>query len=310
MDGYYVEFQHGKALKAAHGWDQLPPRVDLITFDPNRDTTELEKNLKLDGCPPDFHDTVKDLVTRFWDVFCESGLRREIRGFEFELDTGNRKPICVPLPRYGQNEREIMRKLLSKLEDDGIIEDDHGPWGSMIVLAAKPHQVDVHWKDFQWRLCVSYRKLNAITKPFQYPIPRCDDAVEEIDTQARYFISIDLDSGYWQVRASKNARERLAFFTPDGKKTFCRMPMGAVNAMSVFCSMMNIFRGRWHAVAQQRGIRHCNSRTVVDDVLVWGRDPRELTKYFICVLETLMEFRATATSCKQGCGQGNPTPSR
>jgi len=40
-----------------------------------------------------------------------------------------------------------------------------GPWGSSIVLAAKPHQehvIDI--KDFVWRMCVSYRKLNSVTK--------------------------------------------------------------------------------------------------------------------------------------------------
>jgi len=48
----------------------------------------------------------------------------------------------------------------------------------MIVLAAKPHQEDItDITKFIWRTCVSYRKLNSVTKPFEYPIPRCDDAV-------------------------------------------------------------------------------------------------------------------------------------
>ena len=53
-----------------------------------------------------------------------------------------------------------------------------GPWGSMVVLAQKPHQEYIKViEDFVWRLCVSYRRLNAVTKPFQFPIPRCDDAI-------------------------------------------------------------------------------------------------------------------------------------
>ena len=75
------------------------------------------------------------------------------------------------------------------------------------MLAAKPHQEEVPWQEFRWRICVSYRKLNQVTQPYAFPIPRCDDAVEDIDTEAKFFIAIDLDSGYWQVLAAKEARE-------------------------------------------------------------------------------------------------------
>ena len=48
----------------------------------------------------------------------------------------------------------------------------------MIVLAQKPHQERVvKIEDFIWRMCVSYRRLNPVTKLFQHPIPRCDDAI-------------------------------------------------------------------------------------------------------------------------------------
>ena len=94
-----------------------------------------------------------------------------------------------------------------------------------MVLAANPHQEDVDWEGFRWRLCVSYRKLNQVTKPYAFLIPWCDDAVENIDTEAMFFIEIDLDSGYWQVVAEKEAREKLAFFTPGGKKRRKVMPI-------------------------------------------------------------------------------------
>ena len=53
-----------------------------------------------------------------------------------------------------------------------------GPWGSMLFLAQKPHQeIIINIADFIWRMCVSYRRLDAITKPFQFLIPQCDDAI-------------------------------------------------------------------------------------------------------------------------------------
>ena len=64
------------------------------------------------------------------------------------------------------------------LLDNAWIRLCYGPWGSCIVLAAKPHQehiVDI--LDFIWRMCISYRCLNQVTLPFEYPIPRCNDAI-------------------------------------------------------------------------------------------------------------------------------------
>ena len=47
-------------------------------------------------------------------------------------------------------------------------------------------------------------------------MPLCDDVVHDIETEAKYFISVDMYSVYWQVVSEEEARERLAFFTPDG----------------------------------------------------------------------------------------------
>ena len=40
-------------------------------------------------------------------------------------------------------------------------------------------------------------KLNQVTCPFSFPIPRCDDAVKDIDTEEKYFFVVDMESGYW-----------------------------------------------------------------------------------------------------------------
>ena len=63
-------------------------------------------------------------------------------------------------------------------------------------------------------------------QPYAFPIPRCDDAANDIDMEAMSFIAIDLDYGYWQVVAEKEAREKLAFFNPVGKKCWKVMPIG------------------------------------------------------------------------------------
>ena len=73
---------------------------------------------------------------------------------------------------------------------------------------------------------MSYRKLNQVTCPFNFPIPRCDDAVQDIDTEENYFIAVDMDIGYWKLVAEEEARERLAFFALDGNSWWKSMHIG------------------------------------------------------------------------------------
>ena len=98
-----------------------------------------------------------------------------------------------------------------------MIEDDDGPWGAMVVLASKPNQGHKHWSEYIWRLCMSYRQLNAVTRPFTYPARRCDDAVQALG-HSRYFITMDLYWGYWQTFLYWKSKGKTGFFIPFGKK--------------------------------------------------------------------------------------------
>ncbi len=287
----YIFGEHGKAVRQEK--QRLPDRNDVVEFNVTTNSAELERNLKLNGCPSELQPEVTKVVKEYWDVFSEGGLSKPIRGFTFQIDTGSVEPVCCKPPRYGHHESEVMRKLAQQLRDHNVVEEDHGPWGAMVVLAAKPHQEGVHWRDYQWRLCVSFRKLNAVTKPFTFPIPRCDDAVNDVDPKAQYFIAIDMDSGYWQVSADKDAREKLAFFTPDGKLHFTVMPMGALNGAAVFVAMMAKMQKEWDELARSRGITHCASKVIIDDVLIHGREAEMLLRYFRAVVDTLKHYRAS-----------------
>ena len=86
---------------------------------------------------------------------------------------------------------------------------------SMVVLAQNPHQEHINAiEDFVWRMCVSYRRLKAVTKPFQFPIPRCDDAITILGCGAVtiYIINLDARQRYHQVAVRVSDQERLAFY--------------------------------------------------------------------------------------------------
>ena len=59
---------------------------------------------------------------------------------EFCIDTRSTKAICCCQPKYGVHEANIMSKQISDLEHNKWIRDCTGPWGALLLLAAKPHQ--------------------------------------------------------------------------------------------------------------------------------------------------------------------------
>ena len=101
---------------------------------------------------------------------------------------------------------------------------------------------------------MSYQKLNQFTRPFAFPIPRCNDSVQDINTEESYFISLEIDSGYWKVVAEEEAQERLEFSTPDGNQGCKVMHIGALNPAPKFVAMTMKLQLEWYILAKERGL--------------------------------------------------------
>ncbi|TNN13673.1 Transposon Ty3-G Gag-Pol polyprotein, partial [Schistosoma japonicum] len=76
--------------------------------------------------------------------------------------------------------------VIKDMLDKKIIVPSSSPWASPIVLVKK--------KDSSLRLCVDYRRLNAITKRDSFPLPRIDATLDALNG-ACWFSTLDLASG-------------------------------------------------------------------------------------------------------------------
>ena len=93
---------------------------------------------------------------------------------------------------------DLVQQLLANV----YIKRCHGPWVSIIVLAAKPHQEHLlHIDEFICRMCVLYLRLIKITNTFKYPIQLCDDATTfvAVGSSEMWIITLDARQGYHQV---------------------------------------------------------------------------------------------------------------
>lgn len=63
------------------------------------------------------------------------------------------------------------------------------------------------------RACVHYCKLNSKTKRSRAPLPKIDDVFDQL-RDASVFSSLDLTSGYHQIRIDEADVEKTAFSSP------------------------------------------------------------------------------------------------
>ena len=61
------------------------------------------------------------------------------------------------------------------------------------------------------RFCVDYRKLNAIIKMDSYLLSRVDNIFDRL-SESSWYSTLDLKSGYWQVKIQPKKTERKLSF--------------------------------------------------------------------------------------------------
>ena len=70
----------------------------------------------------------------------------------------------------------------------------------------------VRKKAQSWRFCINYKKLNVATLKDTYFILRIDESLDAL-VGSRYFSTLDLTSGYWQVSLDADTQEKSTFAT-------------------------------------------------------------------------------------------------
>ncbi|XP_072934867.1 uncharacterized protein [Epargyreus clarus] len=140
------------------------------------------------------------LIKILWDnqeAFGESQEPTDLA--EHCIDTGDHNPISVPPYRLSPPRLKLLKEEIMKMLKENVIEPCNSPWSAPVVMVPK--------KDGSVRVCVDYRRLNAITVPDIYPIPRIDDLLHAAKPTP-FMSTLDLRAGYWQVKIKKRRSEQ------------------------------------------------------------------------------------------------------
>ena len=156
-------------------------------------------------------------------------LAEAAHGIEHEIVTEGQPIRCKPR-RQNPEKIAIAKTEFQFLEEVGIAVRSNSPWASPLHITPKANG--------KWRPCGDFRRLNAVTVPDRYPVPRIHDFANGLAGR-KWFSKVDLVKGYHQVPIKLEDQPKTAISTPFGLYQFRRMPFGLRNAGATFQRMMD-----------------------------------------------------------------------
>ena len=167
---------------------------------------------------------------------------------------------------------EEVREHIQEMLDGGAICPSQSPWCNAVVLVRK--------KDGGLQFCIDFCRLNSRTKKDAYPLPRMQETMESM-VGARFFSTMDLKSGFWQVKMAKDSQQYTAFTVGSmGVYEFLRMPYGLCNAPVTFQRLMQNCLGELNLTY---------ALIYLDDVIVFSRTEEEHLHHLWVVFARFLE---------------------
>jgi hypothetical protein len=220
------------------------------------------------------------LLNEFSDLFDKEGQNLGVTDKVEHSVVTTGEPIRQRAYRTSFFERREIQRQVDDMLKQGLIKFSESAWAHPVVLVKK--------KTGEYRFCVDYRKLNAVTVRNSYPLPRISDILTQIGN-SRWLSSLDLLSAYWQVPVKETDQPKTAFITADGLYEFTRMPFGMVNSGSTFQALVDQVLGqlKWNTVI-----------VYLDDIVVYSSTWAKHMAGLKAVFERLREAKLTIKTSK------------
>jgi hypothetical protein len=208
--------------------------TDLTDVNVGPEISKTPDHFNLDHLPFKEREELDGLLTSFADIFSDVPGKTALVKHSIVLKP-NSRPVRMHPYRVNPVKAELMRTELDLMLKLGVIEECNSEFASPVVMIPK--------LDGSIRFCCDYKRLNDITQPDAFPLPRIDDLIDKIG-KAKYMTKIDLSRGYWQVPTEESSIPLSGFVTPFGHFQWKYMAFGLRNAPGTFSRLMSsVLRG-------------------------------------------------------------------
>ena len=167
---------------------------------------------------------------------------------------------------------EEVREHIQEMLDAGAICPSQSPWCNAVVLVCK--------RDGGVWFCIDFHRLNSRTKKDAYPLPQMQQTMESM-VGTQFFSTMDLKSGFWQIKMAKDSQQYTAFTVGSmGVYKFLRMLYGLCNALTTFQRLMQNCFGELNLTY---------ALIYLDDVIVFSQTEQEHLHHLQVVFSWFLE---------------------
>lgn len=173
---------------------------------------------------------LQEVLTPYANVFVDHGPASTLS--KHRIPTGTADSVSSHANSIPAKRRFRVHELLPDMQAYNITEPCESSWASPLVCVVKPTG--------DLRLCVDYRKVNAITASDRYLMPSIEQLLFRTDKRS-YVSLLDLKSGFWQIPVADEDCDKTTFVCEFGLFRFLRMPFGLKGAPATFQRAMDTF---------------------------------------------------------------------
>ncbi|EUC60920.1 TY3B-TY3B-like protein, putative [Rhizoctonia solani AG-3 Rhs1AP] len=119
---------------------------------------------------------------------------------EINLRPGTKEISLAP---YGASpaKREVIDKQVEDWLKLDVIEPSKSAWGFPVLIV---------YRNNKPRMCIDYRKLNAVSIPDKFPLPKQTDILNALNG-AQFLTTLDALAGFTQLKVREEDRPKTAF---------------------------------------------------------------------------------------------------
>lgn len=215
-----------------------------------------------------------DIYEDFISLFQVKEEQSFIPATTMTIPTTTAKPIREKVRQLNESEMQEVRQQTEDLLKRKVIKPSSSPWSFPTVLVKK--------KTGGSRMCIDYRRLNAVTIKDNYPLPRID-RILALHKGNKLFSSLDCKDGFYHLKLADNDTMKTAFITPFGLYEYIGSPFGLKNTPSSFQRAMNTVLEPVSSFCQP----------FVDDILISSQDDQQHRQHIRAVLLCLQNNNLT-----------------